>query len=48
MVAPEVVSDSVTDWAEEYVPGAGLKVGVAATGVLLRIPKALTAAWLPT
>jgi len=32
MTAPGVVSDSVTDTAALEVPGAGLKVGFAATG----------------
>ena len=32
MAAPELVSDSVTNWAELYVPPATEKVGVAAIG----------------
>jgi hypothetical protein len=34
MVAPELESLMVTVWAAVYVPAAGLKVGVAAEGLI--------------
>src|SRR6266496_3582447 len=47
MVAFGVVSLSVTDCDDVYTPVAGLNVGVAAVGVPLITPHAVTCVWLP-